>query len=512
MTSAIPPRVDLHYRVEVDGVSRRIDLPFTTAVLADLAGMPAEPLPPVRDRHFVDVDAEGFDRYLRATAPRLLLTLPDLHAAGSTVDVELRFLRLDDFAPPALVRQVPALAAAVAGPAHAAVCRQLDAIVAHPDFLRLESAWRGLQRLVAANEPDGLCPVRVMSISKAELAKTLTRHKGTARDQSPIFKRLYTEALGSAGAEPVGCIVVDFEFDHGPRDLEMLGELRQIAAACQAPLLAAAAPPLLQMESWQELSIPRDIAKIFQMPEYEAWWALRADEDAAWLVLTVLRYVERLPWRGVALGGGAVYDEGQAGGLLPAPLYAGAAWLLASAIQRAFRVHGWFDSIEGLTGGGAFEDLPRDGACGPTEKPVDDHRIEQLARMGLTVLAVHERSGIALFPRLATLAKAAEFDDPDAGRHARVAVGLRYRLVVGRLAHFMRQIVRDGAMVGLGAVEMQRRLQAWLADYSEPPAGAPDRAAGACRPLARAEVTVEPSAAETGVLVARFSVRPKGHH
>lgn len=510
MTPAIPPRVDLHYHVEVDGVSRRIDLPFTTAVLADLSGMPAEPLSPVAERRFVDVDADGFDRFMRATAPRLVLTLPDMRAAGNDLHVDLRFARIDDFEPPAIVRQVPALAAAVGGPAHEAVCRQIDAIVQHPAFVRLESAWRALQRLVAANESDGLCPLRVMSISKGDLAKTLKRFKGTMWDQSPIFKRLYTEGLGSDGADPVGCIVVDFEFDHGPRDVEMLGELRAIAAACQAPLLAAAATSLMQMESWQELSNPRDIAKIFQTPEYEAWRALRAEEDSAWLVLTVLRYVERPPWRGVPLGDGTTYDEARGDDAPPAPLYATAACLLAAAIQRSFRIEGWFAAIEGLTGVGAFEDLARDTETGPTEKPVDERRIVQLADMGLTVLAVHERTGIALFPRLATLAKPAEFDDPDVQDNARIAAGLPYRLMVGRLAHFLRRIVRDTAMVSLGAEQMQSRLQAWIDDYCEPPAGAPDRGAGARRPLAFAEVTVEPSGAEPGALATRFRVRPKG--
>jgi type VI secretion system protein ImpC len=508
MTPAISPRIDLHYRVEVDGASRRIDLPFTTAVLADLSGMPAEPLPPVADRRFVDVDIDGFDRFMRAIAPRLVLTLADTTVAGHDLDVELRFARIDDFAPSAIVRQVAALAAAVGGPARESVGRQIDAIVQNPAFVRLESAWRSLRRLVAANEPDGLCPVRVMSISRADLAKTLKRYKGTAWDQSPIFKKLYTEGLGSPGADPVGCIVADFEFDHGQRDVEMLGELRKIAAACQAPMLAAASPSLLQMDSWQELSKPRDIVKIFQTPEYEAWRALRADEDSAWLVLTVLRYVERSPWRSVPLGEGATYDEGQRDAQ-PAPLHANAAYLLAAAIQRSFRIEGWFDAIEGLAGGVALGDLPRDAGTGPTEKPIDDRRIAQLTDTGLTALAVHERTGVALFPHLATLAKPADYDDPDAHRNARVGVGLPYRLMVGRVAHFLCQIVRDSAMVGLRADEMQRRLQAWMDDYSEPPVGAPDRGAGARRPFSLAELSVEPSGDESGGFATRVRLLPR---
>src|ERR1700721_505082 len=117
--------------------------------------------------------------------------------------------------------------------------------------------------------------IRVMNVSKKKLAKTLKKYKGVAWDQSPIFKRLYESEYGQLGGEPYGCLVGDYYFDHSAPDVELLSGIAQVAAAAHAPFIAAAAPALMQMDSWQELSNPRDLTKIFQTPEYASWRSLR---------------------------------------------------------------------------------------------------------------------------------------------------------------------------------------------------------------------------------------------
>ena len=82
--------------------------------------------------------------------------------------------------------------------------------------------------------------IRVMNISKKDLGKTLKRYKGTAWDQSPLFKKVYEEEYGQFGGEPFGCLVGDYHFDHSPPDVELLGEMAKIAAAAHAPFIAGA--------------------------------------------------------------------------------------------------------------------------------------------------------------------------------------------------------------------------------------------------------------------------------
>src|SRR2546421_12473500 len=130
---------------------------------------------------------------------------------------------------------------------------QINVILHNERFQQLESAWRGLHYLVNNTETDEMLKIRVLNISKADLARTLKRYKGTAWDQSPLFKKVYEAEYGQLGGEPFGCLVGDYHFDHSPPDVELLGELAKTAAASHCPFIAGTAPTLLQMDSWQEL-------------------------------------------------------------------------------------------------------------------------------------------------------------------------------------------------------------------------------------------------------------------
>ncbi|HEY5282960.1 MAG TPA: type VI secretion system contractile sheath large subunit, partial [Polyangia bacterium] len=173
---------------------------------------------------------------------------------------------------------------------------QINQILHHADFQKLEGAWRGLHFLVNNSETDEQLKIRVMNISKKDLHKTLKRYKGAAWDQSPIFKKTYEEEYGTFGGEPFGCLVGDYYFDHSPVDVELLGEMSKVAASAHAPFLAAAGPALFQMESWQELSNPRDLTKIFSVPEYAGWRSLRESDDARYLGLCMPRFLARRPY------------------------------------------------------------------------------------------------------------------------------------------------------------------------------------------------------------------------
>src|SRR6478752_3752636 len=123
---------------------------------------------------------------------------------------------------------------------------QINLILHHPDFQKLEGAWRGLHHLVNNTETDEMLKIRFMNISKGDLGKTLKRYKGTAWDQSPLFKKVYEEEYGQFGGEPFGCIMGDYHFDHGPVDVELLGEMSKVSAAAHTPFISGASPTLMQ--------------------------------------------------------------------------------------------------------------------------------------------------------------------------------------------------------------------------------------------------------------------------
>jgi type VI secretion system protein ImpB len=106
-----PPRVQITYDVEIGGAIEKKQLPFIVGVIADLSGQPAEPLPKVKDRKFVEIDRDNFDDVLAAAAPRLAFRVPNKLKpdANEMLNVELKFKSMDDFGPVAVVQQIEPL-------------------------------------------------------------------------------------------------------------------------------------------------------------------------------------------------------------------------------------------------------------------------------------------------------------------------------------------------------------------------------------------------------------------
>ena len=183
----------------------------------------------------------------------------------------------------------------------ATLTTQVNQIIHHEDFQQLENAWRGLHYLVNNTETDEFLKIKVYNISKKDLGRTLKKFRGTAWDQSPIFKRVYGDEYDMLGGDPFGLLVGDYYFDHGPQDVQLLGDMAQIASAAHAPFIAAAAPTVMQMESWNELPNPRDLTKIFGTPEYAAWRSLRESEDSRYIGLTMPRFLLNSAGNGMGL-------------------------------------------------------------------------------------------------------------------------------------------------------------------------------------------------------------------
>jgi type VI secretion system protein ImpC len=395
---------------------------------------------------------------------------------------------------------------------------QINAIMHHPDFQQLEGAWRGLHYLITNSETDDQLKIRVMNVSKKDLHKTLKRYKGAAWDQSPIFKKLYEEEYGTLGGEPFGCLVGDYYFDQSPMDVELLGEMSKVAAAAHAPFLAAAAPTLFQMESWQELANPRDLTKIFSVPEYAGWRSLRESDDARYLGLCMPRFLSRRPY-------GAKtnpveefnFEEDAAGPDSKNYTWANAAYAMAVNINRSHKLYGWCSRIRGIESGGAVEGLPThtfptddggvDMKC-PTEIAISDRREAELAKCGFMPLIYKKNTDFAAFIGAQSLQKPAEYDDPDATANAALAARLPYLFATCRFAHYLKCIVRDKIGSFREADDMQIWLQNWIQQYVDGDPAHSSEETKSRRPLAGAEVIVEPVEGNPGYYTSKFFLRP----
>ena len=400
----------------------------------------------------------------------------------------------------------------------ATLTKQINLIMHHEDFQQLESAWRGLHHLVNNTETDETLKIKVYNISKKELGRTLKKFRGTAWDQSPVFKRIYEEEFGQFGGEPFGTLVGDYYFDHSPQDVQLLADISQVAAAAHAPFITAAAPTVLQMESWSELANPRDLTKIFQTPEYAAWRSLRESDDSRYLGLTMPRFLARLPY-------GAktepveefAFEEDTAGGSSEHYTWANSAYAMATNITRAFKLYGWCSNIRGIESGGAVEGLPahtfpdEDGGVAmkcPTEIAIADRREAELAKSGFMPLIFKKNSDFAAFIGAQSLQQPQAYDDPAATANANLAARLPYLFASCRFAHYLKCMVRDKVGSAMTKSQLQAWLQAWLNLYVDSSPDSSSLEYKATHPLAEGLVVVEENEENPGYYSSKFFLKP----
>ena len=395
---------------------------------------------------------------------------------------------------------------------------QVNLILHHEDFQKLEGSWRGLHYMVNNTETDEQLKIRVMNISKKELGKTLKKYKGTAWDQSPLFKKLYEEEYGQFGGEPFGCLMGDYYFDHSPQDVEMLAQIAQISAASHAPFIAGVSPSTLQMDSWAELANPRDLTKIFSTPDYAAWRSLRESDDSRYIGLAMPRFLSRLPY-GAKTDPVDEFDfeEDTEAANSSNYTWSNAAYAMATNINRSFKLYGWCSRIRGIESGGAVEGLPvhsfptDDGGVDmkcPTEIAISDRREAELAKSGFMPLMHKKNSDFAAFIGAQSLHKPAEYDDPDATANANLAARLPYLFATCRFAHYLKCIVRDKIGSFKERADMERWLNNWIMKYVDGDPANSSESTKAKKPLAAAEVVVEEIEGNPGYYSSKFFLRP----
>jgi type VI secretion system protein ImpC len=395
---------------------------------------------------------------------------------------------------------------------------QVNLILHHKDFQGLEGAWRGLHYLVTHTETDEMLKIRFMNISKNDLGKTLKKFKGTAWDQSPLFKKVYEEEYGQFGGSPFSCLIGDYYFDQTPMDVDLLSEMAQIAASAHAPFIAGASPTVMRMSSWQELANPRDLTKTFGDAEYAKWRSLRESEDARYLGLALPRFLSRYPY-GAKTSPVEEFNFEEDTGAADHSRYtwANSAYAMAVNINRSFKEFGWCSRIRGVESGGAVMDLPvhtfptTDGGVDmkcPTEIAISDRREAELAKNGFMPLLHRKNSDFAAFIGAQSLQQPATYYDPDATANANLAARLPYLFACCRFAHYLKCIVRDKIGSFKEREDMQRWLQNWIMNYVDGDPQHSTESVKASHPLAAAEVVVDEVEGNPGYYSAKFFLRP----
>src|SRR3982750_4302312 len=162
---------------------------------------------------------------------------------------------------------------------------QINEILHHSEFQRLEASWRGLKYLLSQSETGTMLKIKILNVSKKDLLKDLRR--APEFDQSALFKKVYEEEYGIFGGAPFAALVGDYEFGKHPQDIELLEKISNVAASAHAPFLTAAAPDLIGLDSFSELGKPRDLSKVFDATDYAKWKSFRQSEDSRYVALAL---------------------------------------------------------------------------------------------------------------------------------------------------------------------------------------------------------------------------------
>jgi type VI secretion system protein ImpC len=329
---------------------------------------------------------------------------------------------------------------------------------------------------------------------------------------------MYEDEYGQFGGEPYGAIVADYYFDNSAPDVEMLTSMSKVAAAAHAPFIAAAAPSVMLMDSWQELANPRDLTKIFQTPEHAAWRSFRESEDSRYVALAMPRFLARQPY-GSRTDPVEEFDFEEDTSAPGSKNYtwANASYAMAVNINRSFKEYGWCSRIRGIESGGAVEGLPVhsfptdeggvDMQC-PTEIAISDRREAELAANGFMPLVHKKNTDFAAFIGAQSMHKPAEYDDPDATANANLAARLPYLFATTRFAHYLKCIVRDKLGSFKEKDEMQRWLTKWIMQYVDGDPASSSESTKARKPLAAAEVVLEEVEGNPGYYTSKFFLRP----
>lgn len=396
------------------------------------------------------------------------------------------------------------------------VSKQVNEIVHHAEFQKLEASWRGLRYLLDQTETSTLLKVKVLNVSKRDLLRDL--RKAAEFDQSALFMKVYEEEFGTFGGEPIGAMIGDYEFSAKDQDdMELLERVSQVAAAAHAPFLTAASADTLNLESFTQIGSHRDISQIFTTNDFAKWRSFRQSEDSRYVGLCLPHILLRLPF---GKGGRQLesfqYEEGVDGSDHSKYLWGNAAYALGARLTNAFALYGWTAAIRGVEGGGLVQGLPThtfktdEGDIAlkcPTEVALPERRDKELSDQGFIPLVHAKNTDYAAFFSVQSAQKPKKYDKEAANANARLSAQLPYILATCRFAHYMKVIMRDKIGSFMSRADCERFLNQWITNYVTPDDTALP-SVKASHPLRDARIEVVDVAGKPGAYRAVAFLRP----
>jgi type VI secretion system protein ImpC len=394
---------------------------------------------------------------------------------------------------------------------------QLDAIMHHSDFQKLESSWRSIKYLVDHTDFRENIKLELLNATKDDLLDDF--EDAPEIPKSGLYRTVYTAEYGQFGGQPIGNIIANFDFGPNPQDIKLLQYIASASAMAHAPFIAAAGPEFFGLDEFNGLPKLKDLQSIFDGPQYVKWQSFRETEDARYVGLALPRFLLRLPYGRDTKPVKVFNYEENVSGSHSDYLWGNSAFAFASRITDSFAKYRWCTNVIGPTAGGAVEDLPlhtfesmgEQQTKIPTEVLVSDRQEYELAEQGFIPLAMRKGSDNACFFSANSVQKPKFFgiskEGKDAELNYKLGTQLPYMYVANRLAHYLKVIQRENIGAWKERADLERELNEWIRQYIADQEN-PSPEVRSRRPLRQARITVEDVEGDPGWYRVGMQVRP----
>ena len=398
-------------------------------------------------------------------------------------------------------------------------------ILHHPRFQKLEASWRGLLYLIEeAGDHDNI-KIKMLDTSWAVLVKDLDR--AIEFDQSNLFRKVYSAEFGTAGGEPYGVLLGDYQIRHRPGpdhrtdDVAALREISQVASAAFAPFVTGVDPVLFGVDDFSELGVPINYENLFSQAEYLKWNSFRSTDDARFIGLTLPRVLMREPYKHDAYRSDQFnFEEDVSAPDSSGYLWGNSCYAFGSTLIKSFANNAWFTDIRGCHNGvdqggvvrnlnvPCFDTDDKDVALKyATDVLITDNSEKVLSEFGFIPLCHSKDTKYSVFYGNQSVQGAIAYDTDIAKINAKISAMLQYMFCVSRFAHYIKVIGREKVGSFFSAEECERYLHNWLLKYSTASSsGTPENLAK--YPLAEASVEVKEIPGKPGVYACVTHLKP----
>lgn len=394
------------------------------------------------------------------------------------------------------------------------ISEQLDEILHHQEFQKMESSWRSLKFLIDRTDFHKNVKIDLLDVGKEVINEDF--EDSAEIIQSGIYKQVYTDEYDTPGGEPYGVMISNFEFSSTAEDIGFLQNISKVAAACHCPFIGAVSPQFFGKKDIRELCRIEDLHAFMDRSEFMRWNHFRKTEDARYVGLTLPRFALRLPYGPDTVAVKEFnYVEKVSGKDHQKYLWGNSSFAFASNMVRSFVENGWCVQIRGSESGGKIEDLPVhffDAGKGtqmkiPTEILIPETREFEFAKEGFIPLSFYKNSNFACFFSANSAQKFTETDNPVANANLKVNSRLPYIFMISRIAHYLKIIQRENIGTTKSKTVLQDELNRWIKGLvTEMPEPGPQLIA--THPLKAAEVSVTESTDNPGFFSVSLSVIP----